>query len=211
MECSGARELVDRWEGGGVVRLEEYETMMLHLEECERCRTRYPAVVGLIGRDLGIKGAIPRVPTRSPVRFTAGVMERLNAESGPRRSFVGRPSMLRVAALAAAAVLVVVLGVTLYPRLIGGEGKGEMIVHFVLDAPGATQVALVGNFTDWNPDKLQLKREGGSSRWEISVPLKRGETYLYNFVINGTTWIPDPTTQVKVNDGFGGESSLIQL
>lgn len=209
MECSGAKELVDRWEGGGGVSLAEYEAMSSHLLECEQCRVRYSVIVGLLGRDVGIADAIPRGRTPSPQGFAAGVMQRLDADTGVHRWRTPRPVATRFAVLAAAALLIVV-GVTFYPRL-SGENRGEMIVHFVLDAPGATQVSLVGNFTDWNPDRLQLKQEGSSSRWEISVPLKKGETYLYNFVINGSTWIADPTKQVKVSDGFGGESSLIQL
>ena len=209
MECAGVRNLVDRWEGGGDLHLPEYEAVISHLQECERCRARYTAIVGLLGRDSGVAGAIPRDRTPSPQGFVAGVMARVGATGRTHRGLAPRPGSVRFAALAAAALLIV-FGVTFFPRL-SGEGRGEMIVHFVLDAPGATQVSLVGNFTDWNPDKLHLKQEGGSSRWEISVPLKRGETYLYNFVINGTTWIPDPTTQVQVSDGFGGESSLIQL
>jgi hypothetical protein len=165
----------------------------------------------LMGRDFGAaRTEIDMTPPASDL-FAAQVMARISDSGSGTHNRNRRLITLRnprIAALAAAAILVVVFGIafqTLRPD------RNEVVVHFVLDAPGAERVALAGSFTDWNPNKILLKRDVASSRWEISVPLAKGETYLYNFVIDGKTWIPDPGTEVQVSDGFGGESSLIQL
>ena len=38
---------------------------------------------------------------------------------------------------------------------------------------------------------------------------QEGEDYQYQFLVNGETWIPDPKSPVKVDNGFGGVNSLI--
>ncbi len=88
--------------------------------------------------------------------------------------------------------------------------EGYIPVKFVLNAPDAEQVEITGDFTSWKP--LQLKRgANGAAAWEITIPLKKGETYIYNFVLDGEEWIIDPAKQTTVKDDFGGKSTLIQL
>jgi hypothetical protein len=86
-----------------------------------------------------------------------------------------------------------------------------IVVTFRLAAPEASQVALVGDFNDWQPTSYELKEDRDNGIWEISVPLKRGQVYTYNFLINGNRWISDPDSLYQVKDGFGGEKSVIQL
>lgn len=211
MTCAQLSSVVDRWQEEGTANPEDQAAIDEHLGVCSACHERYAGIVMLMGRDFG--AAHTGIDMAPPVsdRFAAQVMARISDNGSGARNRNRRLITLRnprIAALAAAAILVVVFGIafqTLRP------GRNEVVVHFVLEAPGAERVALAGSFTDWNPNKILMKRDAASSRWEISVPLAKGETYLYNFVIDGKTWIPDPGTEVQVNDGFGGESSLIQL
>lgn len=84
-------------------------------------------------------------------------------------------------------------------------------VHFTLTAPDAHSVSLVGDFTEWDISKIRLQDKDNDGVWEASVRLKKNTVYLYNFVIDGEEWIVDPQSIISVDDGFGGESSLLKL
>ena len=84
-----------------------------------------------------------------------------------------------------------------------------VLVTFSLAAPEAESVALVGDFNDWNPESSKMIRTKGN--WEIKVKLKKEQVYTYNYVINGQEWITDPNSLLNVDDGFGGESSILKL
>jgi len=109
--------------------------------------------------------------------------------------------------LAAAAALVVVSSL-LTLALSGGRDVVE--VHFVLAAPEAGSVSLAADFNGWSLDSHVLeRREDGT--WEIVVPLSKGASYRYGFVVDGERWVPDPRSSILLDDGFGGTSSSISL
>ena len=119
-----------------------------------------------------------------------------------------------VAALAAAAALVLWLA----PRgpagarvghvpLVATVGQDTVFVRFELLAPGARSVAVAGSFTGWRTDALPMVR-GAAGVWSITVPLPIGE-HRYEFVVDQTQWVPDPTAHSQVDDGFGGRNSVI--
>lgn len=92
-----------------------------------------------------------------------------------------------------------------------GEPGEYVEVHFTLTAPEAEQVALAGDFTGWETSKLVLEDSDGDGVWEARIKLEKGKVYEYNFIIDGEEWIPDPNALMQVDDGFGGESSLLTL
>ncbi len=113
--------------------------------------------------------------------------------------------------LAAAAALVVFLA----PRRAGPaprelaavSANDTVFVHFELSAPQARSVALAGSFNGWRTDAVSMTR-GAGGMWSVTIPLAVGEHH-YDFVVNGTQWVPDPTAHVQVDDGFGGQNSVI--
>jgi 1,4-alpha-glucan branching enzyme len=93
-----------------------------------------------------------------------------------------------------------------------GRNPDEMIiVRFELRAPDARDVAVVGNWNRWDPQAQKLGDPDGDGVWEIEIPLKRGEEHQYQFLIDGTNWIPDPDAPLQVDDGFGGVNSVLQI
>jgi hypothetical protein len=80
-------------------------------------------------------------------------------------------------------------------------------VQFRLEARGATQVALAGSFTGWQPE-YQL-RETAPGTWSILLPLGPG-IHDYAFVVDGREWVADPHA-LRIDDGFGGSNSRIAL
>ena len=85
--------------------------------------------------------------------------------------------------------------------------RDTVYVRFQLSAPAARNVSLAGSFNNWSTASLSLHRHADGS-WETTVPLPVGE-HRYLFVVDGQRWIPDPTAQAQVDDGFGGTNSVI--
>jgi hypothetical protein len=81
-------------------------------------------------------------------------------------------------------------------------------VQFVLVAPAARSVALVGDFNDWNATPLVPVREGGV--WTVTVPLAPGK-YTYNFVVDGSRMMPDPAAPEAPADDFGSPASIVTV
>ncbi len=153
--------------------------------------------------------------------FDAIVMARIRAEGrrSPRtawgwlvepRSVRVRPVWIPLAAAAALAVWLVV------PRfrptdvpdvpVAAATLPDTVWVRFELAAPQARRVYLAGDFNRWEPEAVPLVRRGDGT-WSVTVPLDVGE-HRYQFVLDGTMWVPDPSTDA-VDDGFGGRNSVI--
>jgi hypothetical protein len=83
----------------------------------------------------------------------------------------------------------------------------RVYVHFRLDAPGARQVALAGDFTDWEPSVRLVEMAPGV--WAAVVPLRPG-MHDYAFLVDGESWQVDPVAP-RVADGFGGLNSRLTV
>ena len=79
-------------------------------------------------------------------------------------------------------------------------------VCFKLEAPHKQQVALVGNFNAWNPEKHPMKKTAGG-RWEKIVVLKPG-IYEYKFHADGQ-WIADPANTHQRPNCYGTRNSVV--
>jgi len=77
---------------------------------------------------------------------------------------------------------------------------------FVIVAPQAAKVSLVGDFNDWDASKLPLVRVPNSGLWKVAVPLPAGR-HLYQFVVDGN-WVADPGAPVAGDNGFGRPNSV---
>ncbi len=92
---------------------------------------------------------------------------------------------------------------------IGPNKQKTYFVRFAIRQRGASSVSVAGDFNQWSPTPLEpmLKSEGFFS---LEIPLSGG-TYSYAFLIDGKKWMPDPTADRIVDDGFGTSNSLINL
>jgi hypothetical protein len=92
----------------------------------------------------------------------------------------------------------------------GTQPPQAQLVQFVLVAPSARSVALVGDFNDWNAERTPLEpvRRGGV--WTVTVPLPPGK-YTYNFVVDGTQVMPDPAAPKAPTDDFGTPASIVTV
>lgn len=85
----------------------------------------------------------------------------------------------------------------------------RVVMQFVLVAPQARAVSLVGDFNDWNLSATQLVRQAGDGVWWVTVPLEPGR-YRYAFVVDGTVWRVDPAAP-GVDDEFGRRNSVVTI
>ncbi len=73
----------------------------------------------------------------------------------------------------------------------------------------ATSVWLTGTFSQWAPNPpgaIELVQSGGGG-WDASHEFPAGQ-HAYKFIVNGTTWILDPTNPSTMDDGMGNTNSV---
>ena len=73
---------------------------------------------------------------------------------------------------------------------------------FQLIEPEATEVFLVGDFTDWEADPIILKRQK-DGLWKATVELEPGH-HEYRFLVDGE-WRDDSRCSSRKSNPFGGE------
>ncbi|MGA1791222.1 MAG: isoamylase early set domain-containing protein [bacterium] len=80
-------------------------------------------------------------------------------------------------------------------------------ILFRLFYPDAEEISIAGSFNNWDPINHLLSKNP-EGLWRIVIPLPRGR-YQYMFVIDHTVWIPDPGSELTIEDGFGQKNSLL--
>lgn len=148
-----------------------------------------------------------------PLHRPAGAWRRLWRWWRRPRVFAMSP----LGALAAAATLAVTAFVAARALAPGREPQVPETaavrtpVEFLLVAPHASSVALVGDFNDWHaatPLHPVTSREKGV--WSVTVPLAPGR-YRYAFVVDGVRWEPDPSAPPAPDDEFGTPASVVTV
>ena len=81
-------------------------------------------------------------------------------------------------------------------------------VKFVLIAPKAARVSLVGDFNGWNASANPMTTQGADGTWTIFIPLEPG-LHTYSFVVDGTHFVADPAAPFAPDDGYGHRSSVV--
>jgi hypothetical protein len=150
----------------------------------------------------------------APVWLAARVGQRLARlparEAGPRaRCWRLASSGLRWAAVPLAAVLAAALTFGLTTHLL--RPARVVTVRLMLAAPGAASVSVVGDWNGWDPERNRLRDPDGDGVWEIRLRLRRGQEARYQFLVDGERWLDDPQAPLRVDDGFGGTSSVLQI
>lgn len=80
--------------------------------------------------------------------------------------------------------------------------------EFILHAPTAQRVVVVGSFNNWDPAKTPLRRLK-SGDWKARVPLPPGR-HEYRFVVDGE-WMNDPQAPESIPNPYGGTNSVVTL
>lgn len=86
---------------------------------------------------------------------------------------------------------------------------GGTLVQFVLVAPDARSVSLVGDFNDWDAAATPL-RASPAGAWSAAVRLTPGR-HRYAFVVDGVRWLADPAAPPAPDDDFGAPGSVVTV
>src|SRR4051812_9640626 len=81
-------------------------------------------------------------------------------------------------------------------------------VTFELNAPAVQSVALVGDFTDWQPDRVRLQRDA-SGEWRTTLRLPPGR-YRFAYVVDHAEWRAD-SHAIAAPDDFGRPTSIVTV
>jgi len=82
-------------------------------------------------------------------------------------------------------------------------------VQFVLVAPDAKKVAVVGDFNGWDASHAayQAQQHGGGV-WSVTAPVPLGH-HRYSFVVDDSLWVADPTAPRVTDYDYGMPNSAI--
>jgi len=99
-------------------------------------------------------------------------------------------------------------GLALPAGIPGGEGA-VVYVQFTLDAPGASSVAVAGDFDSWE-GSYALSDPDGDGVWSGRFPVEPG-VHAYMFLVHGSTWMTDPRADRYAEDGFGNRNAILAV
>jgi 1,4-alpha-glucan branching enzyme len=83
--------------------------------------------------------------------------------------------------------------------------ESKSVQEFCYSAPEANSVQLVGDFTHWQGQPIQLVKQVNGV-WKTSVDLAAG-TYHYRFLVDGQ-WCDDPQCTLRIPNVFGSHNML---
>lgn len=83
-----------------------------------------------------------------------------------------------------------------------------VLVQFVLRAPVASRVTVVGDFNEWDPARDALTRDHAGDIWTVSLPLTPGR-HTYAFMVDDSVYTLDPRAARTSDRDFGGEQSVM--
>jgi hypothetical protein len=154
-----------------------------------------------------------REPVAGPVDMPARVRQAARRRDWHAAiSWALEPRSIRVAPLGmaalAAGIAVLVLVGRNAPAAAPAPSVPASVVRFAVHAPGASTVALVGDFNDWDARATPLRSAvGDDGLWTIEVPLSAGR-HEYAFVVDGTDW--RATANATPNsDDFGRPNAVV--
>lgn len=93
-------------------------------------------------------------------------------------------------------------------RLMKNKTIKQRKVKFSINAPGASQVILMGDFNKWDP-KAHPMKNNGNGLWINSIIIPPGK-YEYKFLIDGN-WKVDPKNEQTCQNCFGTFNSILNL
>ena len=187
----------------------------------------------LLGRAIETLRELPEVRTESTARLLIAVaaerQRQREADSGYVRRWLA-VSGVAVAAVAAGVIALsllssargrdaaaVVASADVAPRVVtavptasgsGDQANAAHPVQFVLSAPDAHSVRVVGDFNGWDDRQSPMVRDAASGLWNTNLMLRPGR-HVYAFVVNDTQWVRDPRTAAAPDVDFDRPGSVL--
>lgn len=88
------------------------------------------------------------------------------------------------------------------------SAEAPLATQFVLEAPAAASVSLVGAFNSWDADATPLVHDPATGLWTVTVPLAPGR-HVYAFMVDDTVLTLDPRAPATRDPELGTSGSVI--
>lgn len=88
------------------------------------------------------------------------------------------------------------------------QKKTTKKIEFLLYAPQASEVLLLGDFNQWKSKKHSMEK-GNQGAWEKTLMLTPG-TYEYKYMVDGH-WHEDPVNNPNRLNAFGTYNNLLTI
>jgi 1,4-alpha-glucan branching enzyme len=76
-------------------------------------------------------------------------------------------------------------------------------------APEAKEVALLGEFNDWNPAEAVTMKKQKNGTFKAILELEAGKQYQFRYLIDGEQWANDWEADAYVPNEFGLDNSVV--
>ena len=97
-----------------------------------------------------------------------------------------------------------------YPSVLGAKGKTETAMRFAYFGL-EKDIEIVGDFTGWKPCGLKFTKINGLPNVNtLILKFPNSARVEYKFIVDGK-WITDPLNPNKVDNGVGGENSVLTM
>lgn len=202
MRCQKYEKLLEPYLSGELSKAERERTEQ-HLGRCASCRdflVRLQALDAML--DSASEGEVTPPPD-----LALKVMENLPAKPA---SILWSWRVLHPVVAVASLVLAVGLGFLARDMFPARQEVPVRIqqVRIIFFSPGASSVALIGDFNEWGQREVTLAESSDRGIWEFTMALKPG-VYHYNLLVDGQRWMANPKSSTLVPDGFGGYNSVL--
>jgi hypothetical protein len=81
-------------------------------------------------------------------------------------------------------------------------------VQFVLVAPDAKKVAVVGDFNGWDASHADFQATHNGGVWSVTAKVPVGH-HRYSFLVDDSLWVADPSAPRAADNDFGVPNSAI--
>jgi hypothetical protein len=89
------------------------------------------------------------------------------------------------------------------------KSSARRSVQFVLVAPTARKVQVVGDFNDWDASHQEyLAQHRGGGVWSVTATIPEGH-HRYSFVVDDSLWVADPSAPRVLDDDYGLPNSAL--
>ncbi len=145
-----------------------------------------------------------QVGNRDPIETAAGILRR---DVAVRPGLATRTRAREIRARRWRALRLTVVPFLIAILLLARDGSRPGRVTFAVEVPeGSDSVSLVGDFTDWEVDRVLLKK-GHGNRWQVTLDLPPG-LYRFAYVTGTGEWLSDPGA-APAFDSFDRPTSTI--
>src|SRR6185437_14676696 len=91
-------------------------------------------------------------------------------------------------------------------KALGAPMVDGPVAHFIHYDPGARNVAITGEFTQWAANPIPMAPIGDCGFFHYSHQFPKPTRIEYKLVVDGN-WIADPLCPNRIDNGVGGENS----